>query len=296
VTAFGGISHRRTSTWKRWVVRNVHIALQFAYPLFMARFLFLAWITVNVLAQQTAKVNGIDMYFDSHGAGEPLVLLHGFNSSGQVWKPVLDEFARHYRVIVPDLRGHGASTNPSGEFTHRQSARDVYALLDHLGVQHFKAMGISTGGMTLLHMATSQRERIEAMVVIGATTYFPAQARAIMRKSTPESLTETQVARLRAIHKHGDEQIRMLRRQFYGFNDSHDDMMFTPPLLATIRARTLVIHGDRDAFFPVSIPIQMYESIPNSALWIVANANHVPIFQEYQPEFVRMALKFLSGP
>ncbi len=64
-------------------------------------------------------------------------------------------------------------------------------------MQHFKAMGISTGGMTLLHMATSQRERIVAMVVIGATTYFPAQARAIMIKSTPESLTETQVARLR---------------------------------------------------------------------------------------------------
>jgi pimeloyl-ACP methyl ester carboxylesterase len=261
----------------------------------MVRFLLLACLTANLLAQQTAKVNGIEMYYESHGTGEPLVLLHGFNSSGHAWKPVLDQFKQHYRVIVPDLRGHGSSTNPSGEFTHRQSARDVYALLDHLGVQRFKAMGISTGGMTLLHMATSQRERIDAMVVIGATSYFPAQARAIMKKSTPESLTETQLARFRTIHKHGDDQIRMLRRQFYGFNDSHDDMMFTPPLLATIGARTLVIHGDRDAFFPVSIPVQMYESIPNSALWIIPNGSHVPIFQENQPEFVRITLKFLSG-
>ena len=258
--------------------------------------LFLAWSVGTVAAQQTAKVNGIEMYYESHGAGEPLVLLHGFNSSGQTWRPVLEEFARHYRVIVPDLRGHGSSTNPTGEFTHRQSARDVYALLDSLGVKQFRAMGISTGGMTLLHMATTQGERVEAMVLIGATTYFPEQARAIMRKSTPESITEAQRARLRQIHKHGDEQILMLRRQFYAFRDSHDDMMFTPPLLATVKARTLVVHGDRDAFFPVSIPVQMYESIPDSALWIVANGGHVPIFQEYQPEFVRVALKFLGKP
>jgi pimeloyl-ACP methyl ester carboxylesterase len=262
----------------------------------MVRFVLFAWLTATLLAQQTANVNGFDMYYESHGTGEPLVLLHGFNNSGQAWKPVLDQFAKHYRVIVPDLRGHGSSTNPSGEFTHRQSARDVYALLDGLGVQKFKAMGISTGGMTLLHMATSQQERIEAMVLIGATTYFPAPARAIMLKSTPESLTETQLARLRTIHKHGDDQIHMLRRQFHGFKDSHEDMMFTAPLLGTIRARTLVVHGDRDAFFPVSIPVQMYESIPNSALWIIPNGGHVPVFQEHQPEFVRIALKFLSGP
>lgn len=261
----------------------------------MHQLIVAACCTAVLLAQQTAHVNGIEMYYEVHGSGEPLVLLHGFNASGQAWKPVLEQFAREYRVILPDLRGHGGSTNPSGEFTHRQSARDVYALLDSLGVKRFKAMGISTGGMTLLHMATGQPERIEAMVLIGATTYFPAQARAIMLKSTPETLTEAQLSRMREVHKHGDEQIRMLRRQFYAFKDSHADMMFTPPLLATIRARTLVIHGDRDAFFPVSIPVQMYESIPNSQLWIVPNGQHVPVMGEHRPEFVRIASKFLSG-
>ena len=92
------------------------------------------------------------------------------------------ELAEHYQLIIPDLRGHGRSTNPSGAFTHRQSALDVYALLDQLGVKRFKAMGISTGGMTLLHMATQQRDRVEAMVLIGATSYFPEEARAIMRE------------------------------------------------------------------------------------------------------------------
>lgn len=257
--------------------------------------LLVAAAAVPLGAWETATVNGMEMYYEIRGTGEPLVLLHGFTGSGRTWNPLLDELTKTYRVVLPDLRGHGRSTNPSGEFTHRQSARDVYALLDTLGVNRFRAMGISTGGMTLLHMATSQRERIDAMVLIGTTTYFPEQARAIMRTRTPESLTAAQLARARETHVHGDEQIRALNRQFHGFKDSHDDMMFTPPLLASIRARTLVVHGDRDEFFPVAIPVQMYESIPKAALWIVPSGGHVPIFGERQPEFLRVAKQFLAA-
>lgn len=244
---------------------------------------------------QTVPLNGMDMYYQERGSGEPLVLLHGFSSSGQAWSTVVDDFARVYRVIVPDLRGHGRSTNPSGEFTHRQSAKDVLALLDHLGVRRARAMGISTGGMTLLHMATSQPDRLDAMVLIGATTYFPEQARVIMARSDPDKLTDAELARFRKLHPRGDEQIRTLRRQFFQFKDSYEDMMFTPPYLATIRARTLIIHGDRDQFFPVAIPVEMYRSIPNAALWIVPNGDHVPVFGETRAEFVRTALKFLAG-
>ena len=102
----------------------------------------------------------MEMYYEIHGQGEPLVLLHGFSGSGSMWSPQIPELAKHYQLVIPDLRGHGRSTNPSGKFTHRQSAQDVFALLDMLKIQKFRAMGISTGGMTLLHMATSQPERI----------------------------------------------------------------------------------------------------------------------------------------
>ena len=64
--------------------------------------------------------------------------------------------ARGYRLIIPDLRGHGRSTNPSGLFTHRQCAEDLFALLDQLEILRFKAVGISAGGNTLLHMATAR--------------------------------------------------------------------------------------------------------------------------------------------
>ena len=117
------------------------------------------------------------------------MLLHRFGGCGQLWLPLADRLAERFRLIVPDLRGHGRSTNPAGTFTHRQSAADIFELLDQLGVTRFKAMGTSTGGMTLLHMATRQPSRVEAMVLIGATHYFTEESRAanleVSRRSAP---------------------------------------------------------------------------------------------------------------
>lgn len=260
----------------------------------------LALTTGTAFAQETAPVaktatvNGIDMYYETSGQGTPLVLLHGFNSAGAVWTPFVSELSQSYRLIVPDLRGHGRSTNPSRRFTHRQSALDVFALLDVLGITQFTAMGISTGGMTLIHMATQQPSRVEAMVLIGATSYFPEQARAVMRNVTIEGLTPALYERRRQIHKFGDEQIRELQQQFRAFKDSYDDMNFTPPYLGTIAARTLIVHGDRDQFFPVEIPLEMYRAIPQAQLWIIPQGGHVPIFDPMVP-FVPIALKFLRS-
>lgn len=105
------------------------------------------------------------------------------------------------------LFAHYRSTNPSKEFTHRQAALDVFALLDEMGVRNFKAMGISSGGMTLLHMATSQPERVEAMVLIGAAHYFPEENREWARTQAPESMTEERWALMRQRHSYGESQI-----------------------------------------------------------------------------------------
>lgn len=243
----------------------------------------------------TTAVNGIELYYEETGAGSPLVLLHGFFRSTLVWQPYVDALAAHFQVIAVDLRGHGRSTNPAGCFTHSQSARDVFALLDQLGIERFQAMGISSGGMTLLHMATQQPDRVEAMVLIGATAYFGAETRALQRKRTVESLTPDEWGTLRQHHHHGDEQIRGLVNQFHGFADSYDDMNFTAPYLSTIQARTLIVHGDRDEHFPVSIPVEMYRAIPRSYLWIVPNGGHVPITGERARPFTQTALAFLRG-
>lgn len=247
-------------------------------------------------AGRTLRVNGIEMHVEVRGTGDPLVLLHGFGSCGRTWAPVADSLAGRYRLIIPDLRGHGRSTNPAGAFTHRQSALDVYALLDQLGVTRFKAMGISTGGMTLLHMATQQRDRIDAMVLIGATTEFPEPARAIMRGVSADSLPPPVRQMFSACATRGDPQVRELAGQFAAFRDSYDDMNFTAPFLGTIKARTLIVHGDRDEFFPVDIPVRMYRTIPEAALWIVPRGDHVPIFGRHLREFLQVTADFLARP
>src|SRR6185436_7534120 len=81
--------------------------------------------TMNTPSSETGQltqVNGMQMYYEIRGDGEPLVLLHGGTGTGDNWKLVFKDPPEGFRLIAPDLRGHGQSTNPSGEFTFRQSA------------------------------------------------------------------------------------------------------------------------------------------------------------------------------
>jgi pimeloyl-ACP methyl ester carboxylesterase len=242
---------------------------------------------------QTVLLNGMQMYYVTCGQGEPLLLLHGFTGSSSDWEPFIAELAEEYQLILPDLRGHGRSTNPLGEFTHRQAAFDIVALLDSLGIEHCKAIGASGGGNILLHVATQQRSRVTAMVLISATSSFPKQARAFMQHVTPESRTDEEWQLMRKRHKHGDEQIRALWRQGQAFKESYDDMNFTAPYLSTITARTLLIYGDRDFLYPVQIALDMYMAIPDSYLWVIPNGGHVPLSRNLHEPFIKTVLPFL---
>jgi pimeloyl-ACP methyl ester carboxylesterase len=243
----------------------------------------------------TVSVNGMEMYFETVGEGEPLLLLHGGTQSGRMFDPFVAKLSESHRLIIPDLRGHGGSTNPGGEWSTRQFARDVLALLDHLKVERCKAIGASAGAMTLLHVATQEPERIEAMIVVGVGTYLPAECRAILAPTTADALPEAAWDALRARHKHGDEQIRALYAWVASLAGSYNDMTFTPPYLATIRARTLVVHGDRDYCFPASMAWDIYEAIPSAYLWVVPNGGHVPLGGENTAVFAETALRFLGG-
>jgi len=235
------------------------------------------------------------MYYEEYGVGKPLVLLHGFGGSAQNWHHFVTELSERHRLIVVDLRGHGHSTNPENRFTHREAGSDVFLLLEKLGVDHFSAMGMSSGGMALLHMATSQPKRVDSMVLISATSHFPDQARAIMRRASFGTMPRQVQEMYRECAKRGDEQIRQLLAQFHAFHENFDDMNFTAQDLSTISARTLVVHGDRDRFFPVEIPVSIYRSIPNASLWIIPGGDHVPIYDSTVP-FTSTALRFLDGP
>jgi pimeloyl-ACP methyl ester carboxylesterase len=242
----------------------------------------------------TVQVGDLELHYEESGAGRPLVLLHGFGGSSRNWHPFTAELSARYRLISVDLRGHGRSTNPEDTFTHRQAARDVFGLLEALGIGRFSAMGMSTGGMTLLHMATSQPERIDAMVLVSATSHFPDPARTIMRRASFATMPPPVQQMYRECAHHGDEQIRRLIARFNALGDDHDDMNFTAQDLSAITARTLVVHGDRDRFFPVEIPVNLYRAIPDAALWIIPGGDHVPIPDPEVP-FTSTALRFLEG-
>jgi pimeloyl-ACP methyl ester carboxylesterase len=238
-------------------------------------------------------VNGVGIYFERYGEGEPLLLLHGFTGSSQDWVPSKAKWGNHFRLIMPDLRGHGRSSGLSKPFRHEDAALDLLALLDTLGIKSCKGVGISAGGNVLLHMATKQPERVKAMVLVSATPYFPAQARAIMRQYA-KSVTEAQREALRRQHPGGEAQIDALLASTEAFADSYDDLNFTPPLLSTIQARTLIVQGDRDPLYPVELSVEMAKAIPQSSLWVVPNGGHGPVIGERWIEFVKSAAKFLK--
>jgi pimeloyl-ACP methyl ester carboxylesterase len=244
----------------------------------------------------TIDVNGFQMYFEDRGTGAPLLLLHGGMGIGGDWRYVFPEDPSGFRVIVPDLRGHGRSTNPGRTFTFRQCALDVLAMLDSLGIDRVSAIGMSMGAKTLLHMATMRSRAIEAMVLVSATPRFPPSLRAAAAGFTREAfarLSENEKDALRARHVHGDDQIAALYEMTLSFATSEVDMAFTSTQLGTISASTLIVHGDRDPLYPVEVAVELFRGIPRSALWIVPHGGHGPIFGELAPPFRAAALAHL---
>lgn len=243
------------------------------------------------------QVNGLSLAYRDIGAGEPLVLLHGFTGNGAIWDPYIERLGSEYRLIVPDLRGHGQTINPSDRFTTQELAEDVLELLNQLNIDSFSAIGTSMGAMTLLHVATLQRDRVDSMVLVSGTPYFPETARSVYRNVDPENLPPGQLNAMLQRHSGGEQQVMKLMRQFHEYKDSYNDMNFTKPYLASIQASTLIVQGDRDPLFPVDVAIEMYDAIPHSYLWVVPNAAHPAGLQtaKGRENFMDTALDFLSG-
>jgi len=239
------------------------------------------------------EINGIQLYYERRGDGRPVLLLHGGTGIGDDWRYVFAEPPAGLELIAPDLRGHGRSSGRS--FTIEQIADDMLALVDALGVESFDAVGMSLGAKALLHVATRRPQAIGRMVLVSGAAWFPESARQLMASAAPDTYGQAEREAMRKKHPGGDDQILALWEQLHAFKDSYDDLNFTPPLLASIRARTLIVHGDSDPLYPVEMAMELHRWIPDSRLWVVPNAGHVPIFGEATPEFSRIASHFLTA-
>jgi len=220
------------------------------------------------------ELNSANIYYEIHGEGDPLLVLHWYMGSNKIYDLWIEDWSKEYQVILPDLRGHGQSTNPKNVFRHQDVAEDIYDLMDHLKIDKFKALGTSAGAMTLIHMATMDTSRILSMVLIGASSYYPEECRERMK-----SYKVSDWEKYKWMNKHvsrGEEQIKKLIYQFNELSYTYEDMNFTPAYLSKIKCPVLIIHGDRDEYFPIDIPVEMYKSIPNSYLWVLPNGRHIP--------------------
>src|SRR4051794_4404223 len=113
-----------------------------------------------------AEANGVRLHYAEAGQGDPLVLLHGFPQHWWMWRDYFAPFAKQYRVIAPDLRGHGWSEKPRSSYTKRELADDVVALLDTLGLDRIRLVGHDWGAIAGVLIATSDPDRVERFVAM----------------------------------------------------------------------------------------------------------------------------------
>jgi len=117
---------------------------------------------------QYAKVNGLNLYYETHGAGRPLVLLHGGLMSNQTFGPVLPLLAARHKVIAPDLQGHGRTADIDRPIDISLMADDIAALIDHLGLEKPDLVGYSLGGGVALQTAAKYPAKVRRLVALSA--------------------------------------------------------------------------------------------------------------------------------
>ena len=126
------------------------------------------WTAESAGTGQYADVNGIDLYYETYGAGRPMILLHGGLGSGEMFGPILPTLADHHQVIVVDLQGHGRTADIDRPLDFRLMADDIAALIGHLGLQKPDVVGYSLGGGVAFQVAIKYPEKVGRLVAASA--------------------------------------------------------------------------------------------------------------------------------
>jgi pimeloyl-ACP methyl ester carboxylesterase len=242
-----------------------------------------------------ATVNGLKLYYEDIGKGMPLVLLHGFGRTASDWKSHL-ELTKFYRIIAIDLPGHGRSDymDTTQVFSHKKAAQYILGLLAQLKIDSIHVMGLSSGAMITLHLATLKPQLTKKIIIDAGQVYFSSTTRKVIATQDPKTLPKDRIEGM--MKAHGKEKGVLLLNQFFHFRKLYGDPAFTPEVLTTIQAKALIIHGDNDPIAPVSNAWEMYQHIPKAHLWIVPQGGHVPHIKPGNGEyFNKIVLEFLRG-
>jgi pimeloyl-ACP methyl ester carboxylesterase len=122
------------------------------------------WTSETTGAGAYAQVNGLNMYYETHGSGRPLILLHGGLGSGEMFGPIMPTLADHHQVIAVDLQGHGRTADIDRPIRNTLMADDIAALIDHLGLDKPDVVGYSLGGGVALMTAVKYPQKVRRLV------------------------------------------------------------------------------------------------------------------------------------
>ncbi len=259
-----------------------------------------------------ATVNGIQIYYEVLGQGEPLLLIDGQGGDHHGWDLVREGFAARHRVVVWDHRGTGQSDKPrEPAYSIEGFAADAVGLLDHLGIERAHACGISMGGRICQRLGIDHAPRLGALV-LGCTTpgnahgvRRPAEvdARMANRPADPEEAARfllDQMVTPMFLANHPEYVAAALerarnpippyaQRMHYLASEGHDAWDGLP----TITAPVLVIHGGDDAVNPTANAALLAGRIPGAELRIIEGGRH-GYFVEFADEATPVVLDFLA--
>jgi len=245
------------------------------------------------------RTNGLHIYYETQGSGEPLILLHGGTETGHMWQPHIPSFAEHFRVIAPDSRGHGQTDNPTGELSYRLMADDVAALIRALDLTKPLVCGYSDGGQIALELGMRHPGLARALVV-GAAWYKQSelylQWAARLGFETPGAvdfakLPPSFIEYWKTTHRRDDDPGYWRTLLQHISTLWLTPLHYTPADFEEIAEPTLILMGDRDGSIPIEQPVEMYQLIPNAELAILPHATHMSALDSQL--FIGVILDFL---
>jgi pimeloyl-ACP methyl ester carboxylesterase len=252
------------------------------------------------------QANGLDIHYADHGTGAPMVLLHGsFDCTNALWWNQVPAWSAHYRLLIPDLRGHGRTRNPHGSITLAGLADDAAAFSAALGLDRPVLAGISMGGMAVLEAGIRHPGAFRALIPCCAhihapfTTDFHRNLKALGMEGPDradpgvlEKADPARVARLSANHPLYPEQWKDLLRDLSAL------FLGPPPRTAAdyalIREPTLAIIGDRDEIFRVEDAVELYRNLKHGELAVLPGHTHCSFFNTPDAPLNALVLEYLK--
>lgn len=258
-----------------------------------------------------ARVGDIDIYYEVHGDGEPLLLVMGLGSDMAGWMFQIHEFSKEYRVIVFDNRGVGRTDAPDAPYSIAMMADDTVGLMDTLGIEIAHVLGISMGGFVGQEIALRHPRRVKSLVLAATGTHVDARAAYLLdlwrrmlaanrelyiRETLPWLFTDAMFENHRVV-----ESMIKMRLSYPYSQPSHAFGRQADACLSfdsrgragSITSPTLVIVGEHDILFPVDLSEELAAAIGGAELAVLEGGGHgFPI--EIPEAFNKSVLSFLA--